>query len=94
MSILKRRGPNIEPCGTPYLISEYKNYKYCLLLPERQLKMKQSDGWSKPYAARFAINKSCLRQSSAFDKSVGSIPPTPLLSKLFFNFSAIRRRLC
>ena len=41
--------------------------------------MKQSDGWSKPYAASFAINKSCLRQSNAFYISVSNIPPTPLL---------------
>ena len=46
--------------------------------------MKQSDVWSKPHAASFAINKSCLRQSSAFDKSVSSIPPTPLLFRFFF----------
>ena len=38
--------------------------------------MKQSDGWSKPYAASFAINQSCLRRSNAFDKSVSSIGPT------------------
>ena len=52
--------------------------------------MKQSDSCSKPYAAGFAINKSCLRQSNAFDKSVSSIPPTLLLSKLFLNFAAIK----
>ena len=56
--------------------------------------MKQSDGWSKPYAASFTINKSCLRQPNAFDKSVSSIAPTPLLSKRFFNFSTIKMRLC
>ena len=56
--------------------------------------MKQNDGWSKPYVASFAINKSCLTQSNAFDKLVSSIPPTPLLPKLYFNFSTIRRRLC
>ena len=32
--------------------------------------MKQTDDWSKAYAAGLAINKSCLRQSNAFDKSV------------------------
>ena len=47
--------------------------------------MKQNYGWSKPYAASFAINKSCLRQSNAFNKSVSSIPPTPLLSKFFYH---------
>ena len=55
--------------------------------------MKQNDGWSKPYAYSLATNKSCLRQSNAFDKSVSSILPTPLLSKIFFNFSTIRKRL-
>ena len=40
--------------------------------------MKQSDGWSKRYAAILRINKSSLRQSNTFDKSV--------LSKLFKNF--------
>ena len=48
--------------------------------------MKQSDGWSGPYAASLAINKSYLRQLNAFDKLISSIPPTPLLSKLFFQF--------
>ena len=33
--------------------------------------------------------KLCLRQSNAFDKSVISITPTPLLTKLFSNFSTI-----
>ena len=47
--------------------------------------MKQNYGWSKPYAASFAINKSCLRQSNAFNKSVSSIPPTPLLSRFFYH---------
>ena len=56
--------------------------------------MKQGDGWSKLFAASFVINKLYLRQSNAFDKSVSSILSTPLLSKLFFSFSTIRRRLC
>ena len=56
--------------------------------------MKQSDGWFKPYGASFTINKSFLRQPNAFDKSVSSIPPTPLLSIRFFNFSTIKIRLC
>ena len=47
-----------------------------------KLKMKQSNGWSKPYAT----NKLCLRQSSLFDKWVSRIPPTPLLPKHFFQF--------
>ena len=38
--------------------------------------MNQSDGWSKSFVASFAINKSYLRQSNAFDKSVSSIAPT------------------
>ena len=48
--------------------------------------MKESDGRSKPYAASFVFNKSRLRQSNGFDKSVSSIPPKPLLPKLFINF--------
>ena len=48
--------------------------------------MQQSDGWSRPHAASFAIKKSCLRQSNAFDKSVSSILPTPLLPKFFSIF--------
>ena len=46
--------------------------------------MKQSGGQSEPYVASFAVGTSCLRQSNAFDKSVSSISPTPLLSRLFF----------
>ena len=48
--------------------------------------MTKSYGWSKPYVASFAINKSCLRQPNTFDKSVSSIPPTTLLPKLFSSF--------
>ena len=53
--------------------------------------MKQRDGWSKPYAVSFAVNKSCLRQLNAFDKSVSHIPHTPLLSKRFLNCPTIRK---
>ena len=79
----------MEPCGTAYLImvqelSTLFTLVLCVL-SEKQLKMKQNDDWSKPYAASFAINKLYLRQPNTFYKSVGSIPPTPLLSKLYFS---------
>lgn len=50
--------------------------------------MKQSDGWSKSYAASFAIGRLCLRKSNAFDKLVSSISPTPLLSRHFIYIDA------
>ena len=56
--------------------------------------MKQTDGWSKQYAAGSAINKSRHKQSNAFDKSVSSILPIPLLSNICSKFPTIRRRLC
>ena len=48
--------------------------------------MKQEDGWSKPYAASFAINKSCFRQSSAFDESVVAFQLHHYCPKLFSTF--------
>ena len=75
----------------------HENNKHCLLYSTVFcLRGNKTDVWwlVKPYAASFEINKSCLRQSHAFDKSVTTIPPTPLLSNFFLNFSTIRRRLC
>lgn len=32
--------------------------------------MKQSDGWLEPYTGSFAIDKSGLKQTNVFDKSI------------------------
>ena len=53
--------------------------------------MKQEDGWPKPYAASFAINKPCFRQSSAFDEPVVAFQLTTIIQN-FFQFFYYKKK--
>ena len=84
--MMKRRGPRIEPCGTPKRIFR-KSLKlepifvFCFRLV-KYAKMKFSDFISDPYAFNLAISNSCEIQSKAFDRSVNTAAKTPLLSRI------------
>ena len=86
--ILERKGPKIDPFGTPYIISELRLRTllifafYCLL--ERKFSMILRDWQLKPQTAC-----SCKMQSKAFERSVNIAPLIPPLSKHFCHFSVI-----
>ena len=73
---MKRRGPSIEPCGTPKKI--FRSSLKLGFIPD-------------PYAFNLAVS-SCEIQSKACHRSVNTVAKTPLLSRIFRSFSIITQR--
>ena len=70
----------MDPCGTPEIISKISlivplMFTYCLLFLKYE-KNRLSVFSSNPYASNLASNKSCGKQSNAFERSINSAPTT------------------
>ena len=78
IKILKRRGPRIEPWGTPVVILrqllQWFSILHLRILFVRYLRTKLSELLSKPYTLNFADNREWSKVSNAFDKSIKRAP--------------------
>ena len=76
--ILKSKGPNMDTWGTPYSIFDHMlKDEFILALcswSTKSFQIKFKESLSKPYAWSFAVNKSFIMQSNAFDRLVSRAP--------------------
>lgn len=96
--MLKSNGPNIDPwCIAEIILFHGLNFlltrtRYWLFIKE--LFIKESASFWKPYAPNFAINKSWFTVQKAFEKSMNMARTKPTLPRLFFHFSRILIKQC
>ena len=93
ITIWKRKGPRIEPWGTPVVIS-WKLLKSFLILHlwnlfVKSLWTKLNELLSNPCTLNFANNREWSKESNAFDKSIKRAPTLSFLFKIVFQFSVI-----
>ena len=84
------KGPRIQPCGTPKIISSHSLYDEFIVLRfllDKLFCFRFKASTVNPYAFSFAIRSSWSRQSSAFDRSVSKAPKVlPFVSRPFPHF--------
>ena len=90
-NILKRIGPNIEPCGTPdKMFWKALEMLFILTFCFRSFKYefrKVTVPKLNPSAWSLAMSQSCGIQSNALDKSIKTAPVKRFLSGAVFRFS-------
>ena len=91
MKLLNKVGPNIDPWGTPRIISNHSLREEpiftCCYLFDRQFRINLRLPSFSPYAAYLAIISSWLAQSYALERSINKVPKIPSgLSRVFFHF--------
>ena len=93
-SMINKRGPNIEPCGTLESIFSQKLsvFFFIFYLLSDPVVWMFNEAKSRPYACNLAITKSWLKQSkrsvnNTFNKSVNNTPKPLLLSVASFQVS-------
>ena len=96
MKTLNKRGPKIEPCGTPrstisqsLLMSLILTLWYLLC---RELASNLHEERSTPYACNLAMSKPCGKLSKSVLKSIATVPMMLPLSNSDFTSSIIRNR--
>ena len=97
--MLKSKGSNIDPCGTPLSTFPHSLKELFILqrwsLFVRELFIKVTELLSKPYALSFASSSLCFRLSKTLDKSI-IITPTfdPLFSQTFQDSIILKTEFC
>ena len=96
--ILKKSGPNTEPCGKLDIISFQELYSLPILVLwkrcDKQSFTKLSELLSKPEVSSFAINKECGWQSKALVRTINNAPKAFPRSTLCFHFSNSASKQC
>ena len=96
--MLKRRGPNMEPCGTPIIVCIHELKIDSSFIPwcqfERWLLISLRLSWSKPSVYSLTIIKSLGRQSNALGRSISIVPATPDLSEQFCQLNKSSDEAC